>query len=320
MSRWGDAGFPDNLHLSDPRKTETALMEAIKERYSYDYPIPTPLDRHNPTQYNIRSHIDWFFINELYYRSYSGLVLNNENGRYATVITWPQGNSRIIINEIFTEISDFLGIDFVPFEDRFSPKFSVRWALSRYSIINSINAFFSVDATPLLATHKVDTKSEYSGSSTEYSTESYVNNYYGWIPNYATRSVCQTVDYRHWRDGLFQKPSQTPADVSFSMYVDKVGEGQIYDSFGSDLKQGDIIQFSIKNIKPGEKRTFINEGFFGEPSITPDFYTGVYQRIYLQSQPPPVEHKYKHLQVYDGFSVFCDMRPYLQYYDPPEET
>lgn len=327
MSKWQDAGFPDNLHLANPRVVLNGFIEALAERMGDSEKIKQLEQQYQYESLNIDRMIARALI--------TNYLVSPDGSMWTAPWSYHYGIPDGIIDDVLEHIcQDILNVKYVK-EQRFSNKFDVEWARCRYHIINAITApsllYFYANSLELdddgldedWTIHPTAGEPQNAFFTNFLSAET--DDYY-----FAKKAAIKVVDGMYPYNFVVSRPDRFIFDIDFEMISTKIPHPEtdpvIYNSFNSGWNLGAIKKHIIRgcespaywDITNHERCFFI---VFSDKFSLPHISSGnVGMRILFQEMQKksfPFGEDEKHLYC-DSFYFRTDARPYLEYYDPPE--
>lgn len=298
MSKWTDAGFPNNLHFANVGNVMHALYAAIAERCDatkeYDFHFSHKNSR------LLHSYIDECITNALQVFYCTDSEGNVHDCRFLTVAF------------------EKLGIPFVT-PQKFDYVLNIDWLLSRYKIINSlifpkVIAYWNVTVeNGFISTYQESKIHTYTGVGTPgywYFSAAYLD-YTRENVNYEI-PISSYLDL-HTMDAYGYPTTTTKFDVTADAVIEQEGKLSEFYTFNSGLQLGEKIQVK-KTIATQSDTVSIPEFSRFQRPVIP---------LPIRDDHTSCGFRVKWLPKFSQFRpeagvVKADATPYLQYYDPPE--
>lgn len=316
MSKWQDWGFPNNIYYARPYYVISGLRNALIERIGGKW---------NGQEILLNSDYDYInerpatLIDNLIFEALSYSALDSTSNHLLIMhgqkyLSTTRINYSSYATKAIDSICVRLGFLDKPFEPFAAPKYSVKWALSRYKLINSITRRNMSD---LLLVTRVNRYSKYEGLIGTDIWEDTAK-YYDLRDNFISSSIdasciakCTLTDRAHWTE--YEKIN-APMDITgafITYWPNNTIFGNSYDSFNSGMKIGDALFFTAEGFKEGSEFDIIPEGFFSIPAGWP---LNVVQALCFHKMQYETEIDQEYLEARDLYLI-GDMTPYLEYYD-----
>ena len=314
MSKWQDWGFPNNIYYARPYYVISGLRNALIERIGGKWNGQEMLLN---SDYNYIKERPATIVDELIFEALSYtdidstynhlLIIHGQKYLSTTTIPYPSDATKAI-----DSICVRLGFLDKPFEPFAAPKYSVKWALSRYKLINSITRR---NMSGLLLVTRVNRYTKYEGLVGTDVWEDTAK--YGLKDNYISGNDASCIAKCTLTDRLPNTQHDkinAPMDITgafITYWNNGLIAGNDYDSFNSGMKIGDALFFTAEGFKEGSEFDIIPEGFFSIPAGWPSI---VAQSLCFHKMQYETEIDQEYLEARDIYLI-GDMTPYLEYYD-----
>ena len=310
MSKWQDWGFPNNLYYVKPYYVVAGLRNALTERIGGTWKDEDLLLNiaYQPSVNSPMHTVDRLIWNALSHTGLQNELLIVHDQKYKSVKKGYATDAEV--TAALDNLCIQLGFLDKPFEFFSTPKYSVKWALSRYRIINYIT---KRNMSGLFVKIVQDEYGYNAGFIQRYSVDRQVSSQTDGY--FAANTMSDTVAGCLNRMTLNGNSEiNSPMDISgavITYYYNKDSRYPNYDPFNSGMKNGDALFFNAKGFNADSEFDIIGEGFFSLPS---PWKAGAIQALRFHTMQIATEIDSEDLAALDIYLI-GDMTPYLEYYD-----
>lgn len=314
MSKWQDAGFPDNLHLQTAGTVQMALASALNERYNMVQNSPNITPMSDSVFTSIQTG------NKSFIPEFDSRIIRELAPRFLHKIG---NNFYPMPQNSIEELCAFLGVDYIG-SNKLSNRFDTKWAICRYNILNKMRYY----QRSFYLEWEYIVREKYMDSTIPDKEELLLGKNLGAF-------FAQNYQHKHDLFYVVEKQIETvlnfnnPAAFWYNSYHKIIdlymqfdfthdANTSYFDFSGGNAPEGAL--WLVREVKredekiPIFKKDFFHETYNGDWGL----YPVVTQKYTLHRLTPEDTYYPGDLWGHVDSASFVDIAKSLQYYDPPE--